>query len=114
MDQPAASNPEWSGDQPDTGTSKAPWRLYNIGNNNPIDLIDFIEAIEKALGIVAKKDFLPLQPGDVPATYADIKDLVEKFDYKPATTIEEGINKFIDWHRDYHKNILLMVNNSYK
>ena len=103
LDQPAAPNPNWSGDQPDSGTSKAPWRLYNIGNNNPVDLMDYIEALEKVLGKTAEKDFLPLQPGDVPDTYADVKDLVEQFHYKPSTTIEDGITNFISWYREYHK-----------
>jgi UDP-glucuronate 4-epimerase len=102
LDQPAASNPEWSGDQPDSGSSKAPWRVYNIGNNNPVDLMDYIKALEKALGKTAKKEFLPLQPGDVPDTYADVKDLVKQFNYKPSTTIEEGITNFISWYHDYN------------
>ena len=102
LDKPAASNQEWNGDQPDSGTSKAPWRVYNIGNNNPVDLMDYIDALEKALGKTAKKEFLPLQPGDVPDTYADVKDLVEQFNYKPSTTIEEGITNFIRWYHDYN------------
>jgi UDP-glucuronate 4-epimerase len=102
LDQPATQNPEWSGDQPDSGTSKAPWQIYNIGNNNPVDLMDYIEVLEKALGKIAKKDFLPLQPGDVPDTYADVKDLVKQFNYKPSTTIEEGITNFISWYHDYN------------
>jgi len=105
LDQPAAPNPNWSGDQPDSGTSKAPWRLYNIGNNNLVDLMDYIEALEKALGKTAKKEFLPLQPGDVPDTYADVKDLVKQFNYKPSTTIEEGIKNFISWYRKYYKTM---------
>jgi UDP-glucuronate 4-epimerase len=103
LDQPAVSNPEWSGDQPDSGTSKAHWRVYNIGNNNPVDLIDYIEALEKASGKTAKKKFLPLQPGDIPDTYADIKDFVKQFNYKPSTTIEEGITNFISWYNDYYE-----------
>jgi len=103
LDQPAISNPEWSGDQPDSGTSKAPWKVYNIGNNNPVDLMDYIEVLEKALGKTAEKEFFPLQPGDVPDTYADVKDLVEQFDYKPSTTIDVGITDFIKWYREYHK-----------
>jgi len=102
LDIPATQNPEWSGDQPDSGTSKAPWRVYNIGNNKPVDLMDYIGALEKALGKTAKKDFLPLQPGDVPDTYADVKDLVKQFNYKPSTTIQEGITKFISWYHDYN------------
>jgi UDP-glucuronate 4-epimerase len=101
LDQPATSNPDWSGDQPDSGTSKAPWKVYNIGNNNPVDLMDYIEALEKALDKRAKMDFLPLQPGDVPDTYADVTDLVNQFNYKPSTTIEEGIANFISWYHDY-------------
>jgi UDP-glucuronate 4-epimerase len=103
LDRPSPSNPEWNGDQPDSGTSKAPWRVFNIGNNNPVDLLDYIEALEKALGKTAEKNYLPLQPGDVPDTYADVKDLVEQFDYKPSTTIENGIANFISWYREYHK-----------
>ena len=103
LDKPAAPNTEWSGDQPDSGTSKAPWRVYNFGSNNPVDLMDYIEALEKALGKTAKKDFLPLQPGDVPDTYADVKDLVEQFDYKPSTKVENGITNFISWYQEYHK-----------
>ena len=103
LDRPSSPNLEWIGDQPDSGTSKAPWRVYNIGNNNPVDLMDYIEVLEKSLGKTAEKDFLPLQPGDVPDTYADVKDLVEQFDYKPSTTIEHGITNFISWYREYHK-----------
>jgi UDP-glucuronate 4-epimerase len=101
LDQPAASNLEWTGDQPDSGTSKAPWRVYNIGNNNPVELMDYIEALENALGKTAKKEFLPLQPGDVPDTYADVNDFVKQFNYKPSTTIEEGITNFISWYLDH-------------
>ena len=103
LDQPATSNPEWSGYKPDSGTSKAPWRIYNIGNNKPVDLMDYIEALEKALGKTAKKDLLPLQPGDVEGTFADVKDLADQFDYKPSTTIEEGITDFISWYHDYNE-----------
>ena len=99
LDRPAAPNPKWSGESPDSATSKAPWRVYNIGNNNPIDLMDYIETLENALGKTAKKEFLPLQPGDVPETYADIKDLFDQFNYKPSTTVEEGIEKFICWYK---------------
>jgi UDP-glucuronate 4-epimerase len=103
LDKPSQPNPDWSGDQPDSGTSKDPWRVYNIGNNNPVDLMDYIEALEIALGKTAEKDFLPLQPGDVTDTYADVKDLVEQFDYKPSTTIDVGIPDFINWYQEYHK-----------
>jgi len=103
LDRPARQNPEWNGDNPVSGSSKAPWRLYNIGNNNPIDLMDYIEALEKSLGKIAEKEFLPLQPGDVPDTYADVKDLIEQFQYKPSTIMEEGIAEFVRWYREYYK-----------
>ena len=103
LDKPAVPNPEWSGDQPDSGTSRAPWRVYNIGNNHPVDLMDYIEAIEKALGKTAKKEYRPLQPGDISETHADINDLVDQFHYKPSTTVEKGIAKFIIWYNDYNK-----------
>ncbi len=103
LDKPAKPNPEWSGECPDSGTSHAPWRLYNIGNNNPVDLMDYIAAIEKALGVKAEKEFLPLQPGDVPDTYADVEDLVKDFDYKPSMDVQKGIDKFIHWYKDYYK-----------
>ena len=103
LDRSATPNPKWSGDHPDPGTSKAPWRIYNLGNNHPVDLMDYIEALEQALGKIAVKEFLPLQLGDVPDTYADVKDLVEQFRYKPSTTLEDGITKFINWYNDYYK-----------
>ncbi len=101
-DQTATSNPEWSGDDPDPSSSKAPYRLYNIGNNNPVELMHFIECIEKALGKTAEKNFLPLQSGDVPRTYADIEALEQTVGFKPATTIEEGIKQFVAWYREYY------------
>ena len=104
LDHPSPPNLEWSSDNPDSGTSKAPWRIYNIGNNNPVDLMDYIGALEKSLGKTAKKEFLPLQPGDVTDTYADIGDLVEKFKYKPSTILEEGIAHFVTWYREYYKS----------
>ncbi len=97
-------NQEWSGDAPDPGSSYAPYKLYNIGNNNPVELMEFIAAIEKALGKKAKKEFLDLQPGDVPATYADIDDLIKDVGFKPATTIETGIKRFISWYEDYYSH----------
>jgi UDP-glucuronate 4-epimerase len=103
LDKPAAPNPFWSGEQPDSGTSKGPWRVYNIGNNNPIDLMVYIEALEKALDKTAKKEFLPLQPGDVPDTYADVLELTEQFHFKPSTSVEEGIAKFVSWYHEYNK-----------
>jgi len=95
-------NPDWSGDKPDPGTSSAPYRLYNIGNHSPVQLMDFIAAIEKALGRDAKKNFLPLQPGDVPATYADVTDLAADVGFEPNTPIEEGIRRFVAWYREYY------------
>ena len=102
-DNPPKGNPTWSGKQPDPSSSKAPYKIYNIGNNNPVKLMDFIEAIEKKLGKKAKKNMLPLQPGDVPSTYADVQDLVEDLGYKPSTSIQEGIDNFIDWYLDFFK-----------
>ena len=95
-------NQEWSGDAPDPGSSYAPYKLYNIGNNNPVKLMEFIAVIENALGKKAKKEFLDLQPGDIPATYADIDDLIKDVGFKPATTIETGIEWFISWYEDYY------------
>lgn len=93
----------WSGDAPDPGTSYAPYRIYNIGNNNPENLMRFIEVLENALGRKAEKQMMDLQPGDVPATYADIDDLYNAVGFKPQTTIEEGINRFIEWYRSYYE-----------
>ena len=98
-------NPAWQGNAPDPGTSTAPWRVYNIGNNQPVELMDYIAALEKALGKSAEKQLLPLQAGDVPDTYADVADLVEQFHYQPATTVEEGIKFFGAWHRNEFKLI---------
>ncbi|MGQ0658243.1 MAG: NAD-dependent epimerase [Chromatiales bacterium] len=103
IDHLAPPNPQWSGDVPDPGTSRAPYRLYNIGNNNPVHLLHFIEALEQCLGRKAERNLLPLQPGDVPDTYADVKDLVADVDYQPATPVEQGIARFVDWYRDYYK-----------
>ena len=103
LDTPATCNLEWDSDQPDPSTSNAPWRVYNIGNNQPIELMDYIAALEKILGKKAEKEFLPLQAGDVPETYANVDDLVEQFHYKPATSVEDGINHFVSWYRDYFK-----------
>jgi UDP-glucuronate 4-epimerase len=103
LDRPAAPNPNWSGDNPDSGTSSAPWRVYNIGNNSPVELLDYIGAIEKALGIKAAKELLPLQLGDVPDTYADVDDLVKEFNYKPSMSVNQGVSNFIEWYKKYHK-----------
>jgi UDP-glucuronate 4-epimerase len=100
IDRAPQGNPDWSGDKPDPGSSAAPWRVYNIGNNNPVDVPKVVAILEKELGRVAKKELLPMQPGDVPATYADVDDLMREVDFRPATPIEEGIARFISW---YHK-----------
>ena len=103
LDKPAEPNTLWSSKEPDPGSSFAPWRVYNIGNNNPVELNDYINAIEKATGIEAKKELLPLQPGDVPDTFADVSDLEKFFNYKPSTKIEDGIRNFVDWYKGYYK-----------
>ncbi|HCO61663.1 MAG TPA: capsular biosynthesis protein CpsI [Porticoccaceae bacterium] len=99
----ARANTEWDGCRPDPGTSAAPWRVYNIGNQNPVDLEDYIAAIEEALGMTAEKQLLPLQPGDVPDTYADVEALVTDVGYRPDTPVKEGIARFVAWYRDYYQ-----------
>jgi len=103
IDKPAQSNIDWAGNDPDPGTSKAPYRVYNIGNNTPVQLLSFIETLEKCLGRQAIKNFLPLQQGDVPDTYADVSDLVNDFGYKPATLLEDGIGNFVEWYKEFYK-----------
>ena len=103
IDAVARPNPAWSGDSPDPGTSRAPYRLYNIGNNHPVKLLRFIEVLEGCLGRVAEKKLLPLQLGDVPDTYADVKDLVDDVAYRPATPVEVGVERFVNWYRDYYQ-----------
>jgi UDP-glucuronate 4-epimerase len=103
LDKAATPDPDWSGDHPDPATSSAPYRLYNIGNNNPVELMQFIGCLETALGCEAKKNFLPLQPGDVPRTYADVEALVADVGFKPATPLEDGIARFVEWYRSYYK-----------
>jgi len=102
LDRPAKANPNWDSNAPDSGTSQANWRIYNIGNNSPVELLDYIEAIEEAIGVKAKKDLLPIQPGDVPDTYADVDDLVREFNYKPSMSVKEGVNNFVDWYKQYN------------
>ena len=102
-DHTAEPNSEWSGDAPDPGTSLAPYRIYNIGNNQPVELMRMIEVIEQAVGRPAEKDMMPIQPGDVPATYADVDDLIRDVGFQPKTPIEEGIGRFVDWYREYHR-----------
>jgi UDP-glucuronate 4-epimerase len=103
LDQPALPNLEWNSARPDPGSSIAPWRVYNIGNNNPVRLMDYISALEYALGTKAEVEMLPLQPGDVPDTYADVTDLVRQFHFKPSTPVEQGIANFVSWYRDFFK-----------
>ncbi len=103
LDKPAQPNPDWSGASPDPGTSNAPFRIYNIGNNSPVELMTYIGALEKALGKEARKNMLPLQPGDVPDTYANVDDLVADMGYKPETRVEDGVANFVAWYRDFYK-----------
>ena len=102
-DRVAAANSEWDGNDPDPGTSKAPYRLYNIGNNRPTELLRYIELLEQALGRQAQKNLLPLQQGDVPDTFADVDDLVREVGYRPATPVEEGVRKFVEWYLGYYR-----------
>ena len=103
LDRPAFSNVKWDGKKPDPSSSKDPWRVYNIGNNSPIKLLDYITALEEELKLESKKELLPLQPGDVSETYADIEDLIDEFGYKPSTTINKGIRSFVKWYKEYEK-----------
>lgn len=102
IDKIPEPNPDWSGDDPDPSSSNAPYKLYNIGNNSPVELLMFIELLEDCLGMKAKKNMLPLQPGDVPVTYADVDDLVRDVGFKPNTPIEVGIVRFVEWYRSYY------------
>ncbi len=104
LSSPAKSNVSWNSNNPDPSSSSAPWRIYNIGNNAPVDLMDYITAIEKALGKKAKTELLPLQPGDVPDTYADVNQLISDFNYKPSMNVEEGVSKFVEWYVDYYNS----------
>jgi UDP-glucuronate 4-epimerase len=101
LDRPAAPNPRWSGAQPDPGTSSAPYRLYNIGNHSPVELMRLIEVLEDCLGRKAEKNFLPMQLGDVPATSADVADLTRDTGFAPNTPIEVGVRRFVEWYRGY-------------
>jgi UDP-glucuronate 4-epimerase len=102
LDRPAIANPRWSGATPDPGTSAAPYRLYNIGNHEPVELMRLIEVLENCLGRKAEKRMLPMQPGDVPATYADMEDLQADVGFHPGTPIEEGVRRFVEWYREYY------------
>jgi UDP-glucuronate 4-epimerase len=103
LDRVAPGNPDWDGSQPDLASSKAPYRIYNIGSNSPVELLRYIEVLENCLGKKAIKNLLPLQAGDVPDTYADVDALIEDVDYKPTTPVEVGIENFVKWYRDYYQ-----------
>jgi len=101
IDNPAKPNPNWDPYDPDISSSIAPYKLYNIGANAPVKLMDFIKTLEEALGIEAKKEFLPMQDGDVESTYADASDLIKDFGYKPKTSLKDGIKEFVKWYKEY-------------
>ena len=103
VDRPATPDPDWSGDRPNPATSYAPWRVFNIGNNMPVQLMRYINAVESALGIKARMEMLPMQPGDVPATAADVSRLEAWVNFRPQTSVETGIERFIAWYRGYYK-----------
>ncbi len=102
LDRPAKPNEHWSGEEPDPGTSSAPYRVYNIGNQQPVELMRYIEVLEQCLGRQAEKNLLPMQAGDVPDTWADVEDLVADVGYRPATPVEEGVRRFVEWYLDYY------------
>ena len=102
VDNPAKPNPAWDAKHPDPATSSAPFKVYNIGNNSPVELMDYIKAVELKIGREIEKNFLPLQAGDVPATYADVSDLVADFDYKPTTSVNDGVARFIEWYCEFY------------
>jgi len=104
LNNPPQPNPNWDKTNPDPGTSSAPYKVYNIGNNNPVELMKFIETLEEKLGKKAEKKFLPMQDGDVPETYADIDDLVKDFGFKPSTSLNDGIERFVEWYKEYYKS----------
>ena len=103
VDKPPAGNPAYDGNRPDPSSSSAPWRVYNIGNNNPVELLEVVELLEKSIGKKAIRELAPMQPGDVPATYANVDDLMRDVDFRPSTPIADGIAKFIEWYRAYHR-----------
>ena len=103
VDKPPAGNPAYDGNKPDPASSSAPWRVYNIGNNNPVELLDVVDLLEKSIGKKAIRELAPMQPGDVPATYANVDDLMRDVDFRPSTPIADGIAKFIEWYRAYHR-----------
>jgi UDP-glucuronate 4-epimerase len=103
LEKKAEANPQWNSDQPDPATSFAPYRVYNIGNRSPVELLHFIEVLEDRLGRKAKKQFLPMQAGDVVETFADVQDFMQDVGFKPSTTIEEGMGRFVDWYKTYYR-----------
>ena len=103
IDRPARGDPDWSADAPDPSRSSAPWRIYNIGNNSPVDVLEVVKILEKSIGKKAIRELLPMQPGDVPATFADVDDLMRDVGFKPSTPIAEGIARFIAWYKQYHQ-----------
>ena len=103
IDNPAVSDPNWDATSPDPSSSSAPYKVYNIGNNEPVKLMDFIEGLEKKLGIVSEKNYMDMQPGDVQSTYADVNSLIKDMDYKPETSIASGISEFVDWYNEFYK-----------
>lgn len=102
VEKPAQPNSEWSGNNPDPSSSYAPYKIFNIGNNSPVRLMEFVEAIENKVGKTAKKNYMDLQPGDVPETYANVEDLFKNINFKPSTNIQDGVNNFVDWYLDYY------------
>jgi UDP-glucuronate 4-epimerase len=102
VDRVPSGNPKWSSDTPDPGSSSAPWRIYNIGNTKPVELLEVVRLLEEAIGKKARRELLPMQPGDVPATYADLDDLIREVGFRPSTPIADGITRFIEWYRNYH------------
>jgi UDP-glucuronate 4-epimerase len=103
VERAPAPNPQWSGEAPDPGSSAAPWRVYNIGNNNPVGVLEVVRLLEQTIGKTAKRELLPIQPGDVPETYADVDDLRRDVGFRPSTPIADGIARFVDWYRTYHR-----------
>ena len=101
-DRPAAPNPEWNGDSPDPATSSAPWQILNIGNSQPMQLLRYVEVLEECLGLRAERELLPMQKGDVPATWAEVEALDRAVGYRPATSIETGVRRFVEWYTEYY------------
>jgi UDP-glucuronate 4-epimerase len=109
MNRIPAGNQQWNGDFPDPGSSQAPFKVYNLGNSHPVELLHLISCLEQALGKPAIKRFLPMQPGDVPATFADVEGLSKDFDFQPSTSIEEGVRRFVEWYKQWHEHALLSL-----